>query len=297
MEKRDKLRQRRMERIRHLSQFGNGEHVMPPANRENHSPNLPDAPARPRTQEPASHGSDDEPWNDPEHLWRLKWNREMARHSTHYEDQDHEQSFIPTKSSIRIKLFISCVLFALIWAMFQSDHPLANKGKAFVTATLNESFDFRPVAAWYERQFGGAPTLLPALNPVNQQEAQKVTADSKHYFAPVRGKVIAPFEPGTLGVTVETKADATVSAMDTGLVVYAGAKEDTGFTVIVRHTDGVQSVYGWIEKGRVSVNDWIKGGETLGSVSQDSSQQTGYVYFAVSKDNTFINPADVVNFD
>ena len=204
---------------------------------------------------------------------------------------------MPTRRGIRTKLLMSCVVFVLVWGMFQSNHPLANKGKAYVWSALNESFDFQPVALWYERQFGGTPTLLPALNPVKQQEAEKVTLDSKHYFAPVKGKVIAPYEPSRLGVTLETKPAATVAAMDTGVVVYAGSREDTGFTVIIRHAGGMQSVYGWIEQGRVEVNDWIKGGETIGLVSKNSSQPSGYFYFAVSKDNKFVNPAEVVNFD
>jgi len=98
-------------------------------------------------------------------------------------------------------------------------------------------------------------------------------------------------------VTLETKPDATVSAMDTGLVVYVGSKEDTGYTVILRHANGLQSVYGWIDQGRVELNDWIKGGETIGTVSKNSTNQSGYLYFAVSKDNKFMNPADVVKFE
>ncbi|NOU96030.1 peptidoglycan DD-metalloendopeptidase family protein [Paenibacillus sp. LMG 31456] len=302
METRDKVRQRRMERIRQLQESESNTPYNPPEypNTFQRVP-LPNVNVRRDSGVEDFNGSsmhDLSRWNDPEYVWKQKVNRDMNNRQQDYNFHDSGGiRFMPTRGGIRTKLLISCILFGAVWGMFQINHPWANKGKAFITSALSEPFDFQPVAMWYERQLGGTPTLLPALNPVKQEEAQKVTADSKHYFVPVKGKVIAPFESSRLGVTLETKAEAIVAAIDTGLVVYAGSKEDTGFTVIIRHTNGMQSVYGWVEHGRVGLNDWIKGGETIGTVSKNSSKPSGYLYFAVSKDNKFINPADVVNFD
>ncbi|MFD0678800.1 MULTISPECIES: peptidoglycan DD-metalloendopeptidase family protein [unclassified Paenibacillus] len=301
METRDKVRQRRMERIRQLQETEHNTYYNPPEYHDTNRPiPLSNANARRDSGVEGLNSSamqDSSRWNDPEYVWKHKFNRDMNTRRQDYDYEDGGSRFMPTRGGIRTKLLISCILFGAVWGMFQFNHPWANKGKAFITSALNEPFDFQPVAMWYERQFGGAPSLLPALNPVKQEEAQKVTADSKHYFVPVKGKVIAPFESSRLGVTLETKAEAAVAAIDTGLVVYAGSKEDTGFTVIIRHTNGLQSVYGWVDQGRVQLNDWIKGGETIGTVSKNSSKPSGYFYFAVSKDNKFINPADVVNFD
>jgi stage IV sporulation protein FA len=235
-------------------------------------------------------------WEDPEYVWNRKWKEEYAN----IKDEGNEHGgrpFLPTVNSFRTKLFISCCLFALIWGLFQLNHPLANQAKSHIASAMNKPFDFQIVALWYERQFGGNPSLLPAWIPGMQQEAQKVTAHNKQYFSPVQGTVIAPFESSRLGVTLETKADAIVSAMDTGLVIYKGNKDDTGYTIIIRHKDGLQSVYGWIEQASVELNDWIKGGEKIGTVSKNSTQKAGYLYFAVSKENRFLNPADVVAFE
>ncbi len=131
-----------------------------------------------------------------------------------------------------------------------------------------------------------------------QPDARKVsTSLNKSFFVPVQGKIAAPFDASHLGIIVETKADATVSALATGLVIYAGQREDTGFTVIVQHADKLQSVYGWIDKSYVQQSDWIKGGEAIGKVAQDKRKDVGTLYFAVMKDKEFINPLDVVRFD
>jgi stage IV sporulation protein FA len=306
MEAKDKIRQRRMERIKQLQEQEGFASYNPYHPVEYSNASRPKTLSNKNTPIPRGDGANDDSetsyyssrWNDPEYVWKQKYNRDMTerQRESDYMDGDGGR-FMPTRRGIRTKLLISCVLFGAVWGLFQFNHPLANKGKAFITSALNEPFDFQPVALWYERQFGGTPTLLPALNPVKQEEAQKVTLDSKHYFVPVKGKVIAGFEPNRLGITLETKAEASVAAVDTGLVVYAGSREDTGYTVIIRHTNGLESVYGWVEQGRVELNDWIKGGETIGFVSKNSSKQAGYFYFALSKNNKFVNPADVVNFD
>lgn len=305
METKNKVRQRRMERIRSLQESGAERRTyhMTAPHEESHT-RFQSKPAGAGGELRHSRGPAVEPelierWNDPEYAWKQRWEKNLGNYS--YEDDNHSYEggrWGPGKRRFRRKLILSCILFALVYGMFQWDHPWANRGKAFVSSTLQEPFDFQPVALWYERQFGGSPHLLPALNPVKQPDAEKVSVLSKHYFPPVKGsKIIAPYEPSRLGVTLETKADATVSAIDTGLVVYVGSKEDTGYTVIIRHTNGLQSVYGWIEQGRVELNDWVKGGETIGTVSKNSTNQSGYLYFAVSKDNAFVNPAEVVRFD
>lgn len=285
------IRLRRMERLRELRESAERE-ALPVVDSMR-------GPYRYSIEEPKkTNAADAARWDDPEYVWNQKWSREIAQHEYDYDHRRFGGSGPkPGWNRLRIRLVVSCFIFAAIWGLFQWDHPWANQGKAYVSSAMNESFRFQSVALWYERRFGGTPSLLPALNAVQQEEAQKVDAVSKHYFAPVKGKVIAPYETSRLGVTVETKSDTPVAAIDTGLVVYVGNKEETGYTIVIRHTNGLQSVYGWVEQGKVELNDWIKGGETIGTVSKNSSKPSGYLYFAVSKDNKFVNPTDVVSFD
>lgn len=302
MEIKNKVRQRRKERIRSILESGAERRVnhMPTLHEDQTSFNGKIQKKEPlQGSIPAVQPGLSGRWDDPEYVWKHRQDRGWKENTRgDYDRDDDGGRWIPFGRGFRWKLMVSCLVFALVYGLFQWNHPWANKGKAYISSALQEPFDFQAVALWYERQFGGSPALLPALNSVNQPDAEKVSISAKHYFAPVKGsKIIAPFEPSRLGVTLETKADATVAAIDTGLVVYVGSKEDTGYTVIIRHTNGMQSVYGWIEQGRVELNDWIKGGETIGNVSKNSTNQSGYLYFAVSKDNRFMNPTDVVRFE
>lgn len=297
METRKNVRERRMEKIRKLQKsVPRRKHWEPDAS---------------HMEIPAGRGYYETEWDRgrPERLepdWRpdpeVEWNRKLQRDWSGYERSGYDDgggySSDPRTSRLAARIMISGILFAMVWGMFQVEHPLANKGKQLVSGVLTESFDTAVISTWYENTFGGTPSFLPALGSSKHQDAEKVTAVSKHYFLPVQGKMIAAFTPIQGGVLVEAPPGAPVSALDTGLVAFAGTKEDTGFTVVVRHAAGMESVYGQLEQGSVRVGDWIKGGETLGTVARPpQGQVAGTLYFAVSRDGKPVDPTDVISFD
>ncbi|MBP1156583.1 MULTISPECIES: M23 family metallopeptidase [unclassified Paenibacillus] len=297
METRKNVRERRMEKIRKLQEgVPRRKHWEPDVS---------------HMEFPAGRGYYETEWDrgraerlepdlrqDPEVEWNRKLQRDWSRHERSDYNDNGGFSSDPRTSRLAAKIMISGVLFALVWGMFQMEHPLANKGKQVVSGVLTESFDIALLSAWYENTFEGVPSFLPALGSSKHQDAEKVAAVSKHYFPPVQGKMIAAFTPIQGGVLVEVPPGAPVSALDTGLVAFAGTKEDTGFTVVIRHSAGLESIYGQLEQGSVRVGDWIKGGETLGTVAQPpQGHVTGTFYFAVSKNGKPVDPTDVVPFD
>ncbi|MGF9912267.1 peptidoglycan DD-metalloendopeptidase family protein [Paenibacillus ehimensis] len=247
-----------------------------------------EGPTRPGLYDPA----------DPEEEWNRKWQRELSRMSREDDGGTFFRPGGPRAGRLAVRLLISGMLFAAVWGMFLLDRPWANKGKQWVTAALTEPFDTVALASWYESKFGSAPSFLPAMNPAKHTEAQKVAVVSKHYFPPVAGKLIAPFTPVQGGILVEAAAGSPVATIDTGLVTFAGPKEDIGFTVVLRHAEGMESVYGHLEPGKVQPGDWFKGGESIGTIAEPAGGQgAGTLFFAVSKNGKPVNPMDVISFD
>ncbi|MGG1598867.1 M23 family metallopeptidase [Paenibacillus naphthalenovorans] len=292
METRKNVRERRMEKIRKLQEGGPRRRYGGP------EPSYMEFPAERSLNGPEMDwGRAIEHRHDPEVEWKRKLQREWSRYEHSYEENGGGPSE-PRTNRLAVRIMLSGVLFALVWGMFQVEHPLANKGKEVVTGALTESIDTAFLSAWYEVTFGSVPSFLPVFDSSKHQDAQKVSAGSRHYFPPVQGKLIAAFTPVQGGVLVEAKTGTPVSALDTGLVTFAGLREDTGFTVVLRHSSGMESVYGQLEQGKVKVGDWIKGGETIGTVSPPrQGQSSGSLYFAVSKDGNPVDPTDVVPFD
>lgn len=202
------------------------------------------------------------------------------------------------RSTLRIKLIISFILFVAVWGLFQFHHPLASTGQMWVKRTMNEDFDFKSVAAWYSHQFSGIPSLIPALNIEEDQATRKVNAHlAKGYYPPVLGQVKTDFTSTKRGIEIETRALAPIVALDAGRVIYVGKRIDSGFTVMIQHPNDVQSIYGNIAVCIVKENEWVKGGQQIATVGHKPDAQQGMVYFAVKHGDDYIDPLDVINFE
>ncbi|NOV04079.1 M23 family metallopeptidase [Paenibacillus planticolens] len=298
MEVKDKVKQRRLERLRNLREAADNS-------------SLSGSPARasrlldhgaPSRQQPELPLYVDADWKrrmeeDPEYAWRQKLLMDKTLNGG-VDPAGGERGLFapPSPRKITVKLLISCVIFAALYAMFQINQPWANKGKQFVAASLTQSYDFTALSAWYTNQFGGSPSFIPSFNR-DGDEAVKVSTSKRTMFVPVKGSILKPFD-GTnqLGVTLNTAEFAPVYALDTGQVVFSGMTPETGITVIIRHPGGLQSLYGGLSEASVEAGDWMKVGEPIGKASKKDPAK-GTIYVAFTREGRPVNPTDVISFD
>lgn len=278
---------------------------------ENHpdSPPMEEGPEYRRNQEIPERG-----WNDdPEAMWKRQ-ERElwMSLNDSRYGPPRRGNPVQPEtdggagaagggpsfrRGRIVVRLALSAALFAGVWFMFRLDHPYAETGKRWVTAALTEEYDFAAVAAWYEREFRGLPAILPTLRPQGAPEAQKANSSPHSLYAPVKGSIVETERSNALGVTLQTAAFAAVVALDTGRVASVTGGGDQGTVVVIQHANGLQSTYGWLSDTSLKKNDWVEGGERIGSVTTDAASRTGKLYVAVQKEGRYVPPSEVVAFD
>jgi len=207
----------------------------------------------------------------------------------------------PTRKQLQLKLILCFVLYIGVVALFRlTDAPWADKSKAFIASSLNESFDFTTVAALYEQWFDGAPSFIPIFGHNDPVEAKKVTGNAASpRFKPVSGAVAEPFASGSKGVVIATKAGAEVAAMDAGLVSGVQTAQDGMSTVTIRHADQTESVYARLGAVYVKTNDWVKGGEPIGAVAAQNGKSGASpgLYLSIRKKGEYVNPADVIPLD
>lgn len=208
-----------------------------------------------------------------------------------------ENHLVPSRSQIWVKLILSAILFGLVWGIFHIDQPWADKGKQFVAQALTKDMEYQSLAAWYRSKFDGAPSFLPAFGIHKKEEAAKVDGRPVRYYTPVKGTLISSFTPSRQGVYVETATDAKAAAMDAGRILFAGSRDDTGYTVVLQHAGGFRTEYGNLKPAKWQESDWIKAGDVIGTVEEDPGTGKGRFYFAVMKDQRYVNPSDVVSFD
>jgi stage IV sporulation protein FA len=234
----------------------------------------------------------DERWNDPEFVWKQRLQPGFGGGPTRGTDEPPRRLTPPTAKQLWLRLIVCGILFAAIWTMFRLPYPWAETGRRAVTTALTEPLNTAALTAWYEAKFHGTPSILPSFRRIGEESVKASSGGGRTYFAPAKGTIVQPYSSGKMGVLLATKQDAPVYAMDTGLVTFAGEKDGTGFTVMIRHPNGIQTVYGDVSECKLEVNDWIKGGEAIGKADPDGDG--GKLYFAVQKDGRYVNPADVV---
>jgi murein DD-endopeptidase MepM/ murein hydrolase activator NlpD len=113
---------------------------------------------------------------------------------------------------------------------------------------------------------------------------------------PVRGRIISGFGQTSGGRTndgidIAVPEGTSVRAAESGVVIYAGdGLREFGNTVLVRHDDGLVTVYGHNSKINVSRGDTVRRGQEIAISGTSGSAETPRLHFEVRKDSTPVDP-------
>lgn len=114
---------------------------------------------------------------------------------------------------------------------------------------------------------------------------------------PVRGRVVEGFGASgggksNDGIDIAVPEGTAVKAAENGVVIYAGdGLKEYGNTVLVRHEDGLVTVYGHASEIKVSRGDTVKRGQEIASSGMSGSAETPKLHFEVRKDSAPVNPS------
>ena len=84
------------------------------------------------------------------------------------------------------------------------------------------------------------------------------------------------------GVEIKVKEKESIPAIESGIIVYIGEKEDYGHTIIVEQVDGIDTFYSNIELKDKKLYDYIEKGEILGEAKDNK------IYLVFQKDGVFL---------
>ncbi|WP_366931269.1 peptidoglycan DD-metalloendopeptidase family protein [Nitratireductor sp.] len=114
---------------------------------------------------------------------------------------------------------------------------------------------------------------------------------------PVRGRIISDFgsTSGSArndGIDIAVPAGTPVKAAENGVVIYAGdGLKEFGNTVLVRHDDGMVTVYGHASALRVKRGEKVRRGQEIALSGMSGSADRPKLHFEVRKDATPVNPS------
>lgn len=187
---------------------------------------------------------------------------------------------------LKILLSACLVLFSAIVFKNNTFQPL----QFYVHEALNEEFQFAAASKWYEEKFGSPLTVFQQGSDQSGKEVEQA-----QFSLPASGKVLESFEDNGHGIMVETNK-TVVEAVNEGIVIEAGKKEETGLTVVLQHADGTESWYGNLEKVNVALYDFVQSKKEIGSIKQNETEKGTY-YFAIKKGDTFVDPVQVTSIE
>lgn len=113
---------------------------------------------------------------------------------------------------------------------------------------------------------------------------------------PARGRVISNFGTGggksNDGIDISVPEGTPVKAAENGVVIYAGdGLKEFGNTVLVRHEDGLVTVYGHASELKVARGDKVKRGQEIAVSGMSGTTDTPKLHFEVRKNSAPVDPA------
>jgi LysM repeat protein len=134
-----------------------------------------------------------------------------------------------------------------------------------------------------------APVAAPAAPDIGTP-APAPAASSSRLAAPVQGSIIRAYAPGTNeGVDFGVPAGTDVRAADAGTVAAVTADTSGGSIVVIRHADGLLTVYTQMDNLTVQKDSTVTRGQVIGKVR---AANPSFLHFEVRRGLQSVDPTD-----
>lgn len=136
--------------------------------------------------------------------------------------------------------------------------------------------------------FADIPKQIAGAEPFPQLRGQLVW--------PVRGRMVTLFgdsdegEHGSRGVLITAASGSDVRAVSHGRVVFADWLRGFGLLIIVDHSDGYLSLYGYNETLLKDVGDWVNANDVIATSGDSGGRKTPGLYFELRYQGKAIDP-------
>lgn len=138
-------------------------------------------------------------------------------------------------------------------------------------------------------------------NPNDSILLQLLSDTHPDFAIPLKSKVISKYGPRGrrlhTGTDVKCRlGDTIVSAFD-GVVRMAKTYSGYGYTVVVRHYNGLETVYAHLSKIKVKVNQTVYAGDLIGLGGRTGRATTEHLHFEVRYLTEHFNPELLFDFE
>lgn len=136
-------------------------------------------------------------------------------------------------------------------------------------------------------------------------DSQKVTIDmaelATEFYYPHDGKFLSPYgmrgRSMHTGIDIKCMPNDTIRAALPGVVRMSKLYSGYGNIVVIRHYNGIETVYAHNSKNLVKVNDVVESGQPIGLAGRTGTATTEHLHFEIRVANEPIDPAIFLDVD
>lgn len=143
---------------------------------------------------------------------------------------------------------------------------------------------------------------VAAYSSILKQAPDTFSVDLSNFTIPVKGHVTSQFGMRRrrmhYGVDLKLQTGDTVYAAFDGKVrVRQYERRGYGYYLVIRHPNGLETVYGHLSKFIVDVDDVVKSGQPIALGGNTGRSFGSHLHFELRYLGKHINPNDIVDFD
>ena len=130
----------------------------------------------------------------------------------------------------------------------------------------------------------------------------KIEFDVTHFNPPMDNRMVVTSRYGKRwgrghhGIDIDLSTGDEVSALFDGKVRHVGHHYGFGKTIVVRHSNGIETVYAHLSEYKVSVNDTVQAGDLLGLGGATGNARGSHLHLEVRYKGVSINPEYLFDF-
>jgi murein DD-endopeptidase MepM/ murein hydrolase activator NlpD len=218
-------------------------------------------------------------------------------------------------SRVNIRIIFVVIIFVLAWgsvcAQQLSEDPAGGEEDSTIIAPPEENsslilppdLDFSPLKKWYPT-WNNQYVRLTSDTYAYKGDSIKLQLEPEDYgcfVPPVKGEFLSPF--GYRGRRIHAGVDIRLNFRDTVVAAFPGvvrmAKYLSGYgnCVVIRHFNGLETLYGHLSKISVSVNQKVNSGELIGLGGRTGRATCNHLHFETRFMGQAFNPKQLINFD
>lgn len=119
-------------------------------------------------------------------------------------------------------------------------------------------------------------------------------------FPPVTGHITDKYDPKTkhFAVDIALPKNTPIKSVANGTVIFADWTPSTGYVIIIRHGEGIMSVYKHAASLTKTQGDIVRTGEVIAMAGSTGQESTGvHLHFELWKDGFAIDPTNFIEFE